>query len=98
MAKSGIAAIAKVLRELAQRMELEGGNPYRARAYSRAADNLSLSSLAVDRLIAEGRLKEIPGIRRCACRGDHADPCDGGSPAPGGPAGEVAGRRARDAA
>ena len=56
------AEISKLLRELALRLELEGGNPYRARAYSRAADNLALSPVSVDQLIAEGRLKEIPGI------------------------------------
>ena len=37
MAKPDAASIAKVLRELGQRIELEGGNPYRARAYGRAA-------------------------------------------------------------
>ena len=62
MSKSDTKAVATVLRELGQRLELEGGNPYRARAYRRAADNLSLSPLPLDRLIAEGRLKEIPGI------------------------------------
>ena len=53
----------KLLRELSNRMELEGGNPYRARAYSRAAENLSLSPLPLDQLIAEGRLKDIPGLK-----------------------------------
>jgi DNA polymerase (family 10) len=56
------AFVAKTLRELAQRMELEGGNPYRARAYARAAENLSLSPEPLNRLIKEGRLTEIPGI------------------------------------
>src|SRR5579872_3395947 len=56
------AAVAKILRELAQRMELEGGNPYRARAYARAGDNLALSALPLGQLIEEGRLEEIPGI------------------------------------
>jgi DNA polymerase (family 10) len=41
---------------------LEGGNPYRARAYGRAAENLSLISVPLDQLVAEGRLQEIPGI------------------------------------
>ena len=45
-------------------MELAGGNPYRARAYSRAADNLALSPLPLERLVAEGRLIEIPGIAK----------------------------------
>ena len=62
MAKPDAATVAKTLRELAQRMELEGGNPYRARAYARAAENLSLSPEPLDRLIKEGRLTEIPGI------------------------------------
>src|SRR5712671_1818190 len=62
MTKPDAAAVAKTLQELAQRMELEGGNPYRARAYARAAENLSLSPEPLDRLIKEGRLTEIPGI------------------------------------
>jgi hypothetical protein len=62
MPKQDAATVAKTLRELAQRMELEGGNPYRARAYARAAENLSLSPESLDRLIKEGRLTEIPGI------------------------------------
>src|SRR6185437_13805595 len=62
MSKLDTKTVAKILRELGQRLELEGGNPYRARAYRRAADNLSLSPLSLDRLVAEGRLKEIPGI------------------------------------
>jgi hypothetical protein len=60
MAKPDAAAVAKILQELAQRMELERGNPYRARAYARAAENLSLSPEPLDRLIIEGRLTEIP--------------------------------------
>src|SRR5204863_280907 len=44
------------------RIELEGGNPYRARAYSRAAETLSLSPLPLEQLVMERRLTEIPGI------------------------------------
>src|SRR3954468_221320 len=62
MAKPDAAQVAKTLQELAQRMEFERGNPYRARAYARAAENLSLSPEPLDRLIEEGRLTEIPGI------------------------------------
>ncbi|HTG26218.1 MAG TPA: helix-hairpin-helix domain-containing protein [Reyranella sp.] len=71
-----------MLRELGQRLELEGGNPYRARAYGRAAENLSLISVPVDQLVAEGRLKEIPGIgareRRRGQRGVTAAGAHGG--------------------
>lgn len=62
MARLDAAAVSKLLRELAQRLELAGGNPYRARAYSRAAENLLLSPLPLAQLIAEDRLTEIPGI------------------------------------
>ena len=43
-------------------MALQGGNPYRSRAYSRAAENLALSTIPIDQLIAEDRLTEIPGV------------------------------------
>jgi DNA polymerase (family 10) len=62
MARLDTPAVTKILRELAQRKELEGGNPYRARAYGRAAESLSLSSLPLDQLVAEDRLRELPGI------------------------------------
>jgi DNA polymerase (family 10) len=47
---------------MGQRLALEGGNPYRARAYHRAAENLALSPLPVAQLVSEGRLTEIPGV------------------------------------
>jgi DNA polymerase (family 10) len=56
------ADIAKELRELGQRLELKGGNPYRARAYVRAADNLALIQTPLGELVAEDRLQEIPGV------------------------------------
>jgi DNA polymerase/3'-5' exonuclease PolX len=40
MAKSGPQTVASLLREYAQRTSLRGDNPYRAKAYSRAADIL----------------------------------------------------------
>ena len=62
MSHLNAAEVSKLLREIGERMELEGGNPYRARAYSRAAEGLSLTILPLDQLIAEERLTEIPGI------------------------------------
>src|SRR3954452_7555369 len=55
-------AVASLLREYAQRTALRGGNPYRAKAYSRAADSLAALALPLDVLVAEGRLKDIPGV------------------------------------
>ena len=41
---------------------MRGGNPFRAKAYARAADNLLALSLPLDQIIAQDRLREIPGI------------------------------------
>ena len=54
--------VASLLREYAQRTALRGGNPYRAKAYSRAADNLAALADPLDVLVAEDRLMEIPGV------------------------------------
>jgi DNA polymerase (family X) len=56
------ADISRMLREIADRMVLGGGNPHRARAYNRAAENLALSTFPLDRLVKEERLKEIAGV------------------------------------
>ncbi len=55
-------AVASLLREYAHRTALRGGNPYRARAYERAADSLSALTEPLDRLVDQERLTEIPGI------------------------------------
>ena len=54
--------IAPLLREIGDRLALTGGNPYRARAYHRAAENLPLSTIPLDQLIKDKRLTEIPGV------------------------------------
>ena len=54
--------VAVLLREFGQRTALRGGNPYRAKAYTRAAENLLGLTGPLEDLIAEGRLKEIPGV------------------------------------
>jgi DNA polymerase (family 10) len=62
MAKADALTVAKLLREYAQRTALRGGNPYRAKAYSRAADSLTALAEPLDKLIAEERLTEVPGV------------------------------------
>src|SRR3954451_23235056 len=62
MAKADTQKVAGLLREYAPRTALRGGNPYRAKAYSRAADSLAALAIPLDLLIAEGRLTEIPGV------------------------------------
>ena len=54
MAKLTAAEIAKLLRAMGGRLQLAGANPHRAKAYARAADNLGLTTLPLDRLLAEG--------------------------------------------
>jgi DNA polymerase (family 10) len=62
MAKTDTQAVARLLREYAQRTSLRGGNPYRAKAYLTAADSLSALSQPLDHIIKAGTLTEIPGI------------------------------------
>jgi DNA polymerase (family 10) len=62
MSSSDTAAVANLLREFAQRSALRGGNPYRAKAYARAAESLGALAQPLDRLVAEGRLQDIPGV------------------------------------
>ena len=62
MSKTDAPQVARLLREYAQRTALRGGNPYRARAYSRAADSLVAIAEPLNRLVEEARLTEIPGV------------------------------------
>ena len=62
MPRTETPTVANLLREYAQRSALRGGNPYRARAYSRAADALAALAEPLDELIAQDRLQEIPGV------------------------------------
>lgn len=55
-------SVASLLREYAQRTALRAGNPYRAKAYARAADSLAALAVPLDVLITEDRLTEIPGV------------------------------------
>ena len=54
--------IASLIREFGRRAMLYGGNPYRAKAYLRAADSLALLTDPIGELIAQNRLREIPGV------------------------------------
>jgi DNA polymerase (family X) len=56
------SAVAKLLGEFGQRSALRGGNPYRARAYRRAAENLLALTTPLSDMIAQDRLHHIPGV------------------------------------
>lgn len=54
--------IARSLKETASLIELTGGNPFRARAFDRAARTIERLDEAAEDLLAAGTLTEIPGI------------------------------------
>jgi DNA polymerase (family 10) len=56
------SAVAQLLAEFGQRSALRGGNPYRARAYGRAAESLLALTTPLSDLIAHDRLRDIPGV------------------------------------
>ncbi|MEA2879206.1 MAG: polymerase [Hyphomicrobiales bacterium] len=62
MAKTDTQTVGRLLQEYARRAALRGGNPYSAKAYARAAENLTALAEPLGELVAEGRLQEIPGI------------------------------------
>jgi DNA polymerase (family 10) len=58
----GIPEIVPLLVEFGRRTALAGGNPFRAKAYMRAAESLAAQAEPIERLIEEEHLQEIPGI------------------------------------
>jgi DNA polymerase (family 10) len=76
------SAVAALLREFGQRSALHGGNPFRAKVYARAAESLLALSLPLDQIVAQGRLRQIPGIgdeSACECYSVIRERIDGGS-------------------
>ena len=62
MAKLDASEVVGLLSEYGRRTALRGGNPYRSKAYVRAAENLAALAEPLNRLVDEGRLQEIPGV------------------------------------
>lgn len=54
--------IADLFSEIARLVELDGGNPFKVRAYAQAAAVLGESPEPVDRLAAENRLQSLAGV------------------------------------
>ncbi len=54
--------IARIFSEIADLLEIMGENPFKARAYRKAARVLEHTYLEVEELVREDRLKELPGI------------------------------------
>ncbi|HUP00933.1 MAG TPA: DNA polymerase/3'-5' exonuclease PolX [Gemmatimonadota bacterium] len=56
------AEVADVLEEIGRLLEFQGGNPFKARAYRNAAQTLRTIEEPLVDVVAEGRLRELPGI------------------------------------
>ena len=54
--------VAEIFRKIAALLEIKGDNPYRIRAYQRAAQNIEALTVDVEELAAKGKLERIPGI------------------------------------
>lgn len=54
--------IAQIFRDIAAILEVKGGNPFRIRAYERAAQNIEALTEDIENYILEDRLRGIPGI------------------------------------
>lgn len=76
MAKLDAPEVAVLLAEYGRRSALRGGNPYRSKAYLRAAENLAALAEPLARVVDQGRLLEIPGVGDGHCRHHHEAPPD----------------------
>jgi DNA polymerase (family 10) len=56
------ADVARVMEEIGGLMRFRGDNPYKIRAYENAAQAIRALEEPLDRLLAEGRLRAVPGI------------------------------------
>ena len=53
--------IAKVFQDIADLLELKGENPFKIRAYQKVVRSIEHLPVEVEQLVAEDRLKEVPG-------------------------------------
>lgn len=61
-ARANKGEVAKIFKEMADFLSIQGENPFRIRAYEKAADAIEHLSGNLDQLIGEGKLDQIPGI------------------------------------
>ena len=55
------AEISAIFEDIAERLELKKENIFKIRAYRRVAQSIEQLPMAVEQLVREDRLKEIPG-------------------------------------
>ena len=56
------AEIAKVFLDIAELLKLKKDNIFKIRAYQKAARSIGELAVPVAQLVAEGRLREVPGV------------------------------------
>ena len=56
------ATIAKTLNDIAELLELKGDSTFKMRAYQRAAHIIDSLNIPLERLMADDRLREVPGV------------------------------------
>jgi len=56
--------ISQIFRDIAKILEIKGDNPFRIRAYEKAAQNIEGLTEDIENYIKEDRLREIPGVGR----------------------------------
>ena len=54
--------VARVFQDVADLLELRGENPFKIRAYQRAARSIEHLPVEIEQLVAENRLREVPGV------------------------------------
>lgn len=54
--------MAKVFQDIAELLKLKKDNIFKIRAYQKVAKSIEELPVAVEQLVREGRLKEIPGV------------------------------------
>ena len=62
MAKLNASQVADLLLEIGRRASLEAGNPYKAKAYIRAAESLRALVVPLGDVIRRSQLRDLPGI------------------------------------
>ncbi len=60
--------IARVFQDIADLLELKGENQFKIRAYQRAVRSIEYLPVEVEQLVAENRLREVPGVGEALAR------------------------------
>jgi len=56
------AEIARVFQDIAELLKLKKDNIFKIRAYQKAARSIEELPVEVEQLVAEGKLREVPGV------------------------------------